>query len=68
MKTINTLIRKHTAFNGAIDITKTFSGYRPTLYTTSASTEKDRKELTVIADFYDALMERRNDSRRAFRV
>ena len=68
MQIINTLIRKHTAFRGAIDITKTFAGYRPTLYTQSADNQQDRDELTAIADFYDNLMSRRNDPRRAFRV
>lgn len=68
MKKINNLIRKHTCFNGVLDLLKSEGNYRPTLYTKAARRKKDREELTAIADFYDAIMAKRNDPRRAYRV
>ena len=79
MKTINEIIRKHTAFNGALDLVKSSRHlYRPSLNTMAHEDAKDRKlakeaakqrriELTAIADFYDAMMVRRGIDKVAYR-
>lgn len=69
IKQINKLIRKHTAFKGALDLVKSARHpYRPTLYCHSAKRKNWRDELTTIADFYDAAMQRLGINKQAFRV
>lgn len=66
---LNKLIRKHTSFAGALDLIKSARfPYRPTLYCHSAKRKNWRAELTIIADFYDAAMQRRGINKQAYRV
>lgn len=69
IKQLNKLIRKHTAFAGVLDLIKSARHpYRPTLYCQSAKRKNWRDELTVIADFYDAAMQRRGVNKQSYRV
>lgn len=64
---INKLIQKHTAFRGALDLIKSaVHPYRPSLACHSAR-RGEREDLTTIADFYDAVMQRRGINKQAFR-
>lgn len=68
LSNFNRLIRKHTAFKGALDLIKSArNNYRPTLYCCSAKRKHWREELTAIADFYDAMMIRHGVNKRAYR-
>jgi hypothetical protein len=67
MKKINQMIRRHTAFKGLIDLCKSAKHpYRPSLQCNSASGTVQR-ELTAIADAYDAMMQRLGINKTAFR-
>jgi hypothetical protein len=65
---IDKLVRKHSCFGSMLDLMQARGKYRPTLYCYAAGTAKDRQELKLIADYYDACMEQVGDDRRAYRV
>jgi hypothetical protein len=63
---INRLVKKHTAFDSLAAMVCAIN-YTPTLRTQSTKNETDKKELTQIADAYDATQALDGDKRRAFR-
>jgi ribosome-interacting GTPase 1 len=65
---VDRLIKKHSAFDGIIDLVNAKGGYTPTLYTNAARTAQDREDLKLIANYYDALMNLNGSDKRAYRV
>ncbi len=63
MKAINELVRKHTAFPGAVTLIKSALRHPYRLTTLAECPEMKR-----IADFYDAAMEKRGIEKRAYRI
>ena len=61
------LTRKHTAFLSFADLLDALGGFYPSLRTQSADRDDDRRELTELADAYDAAQAVRGDHRRALR-
>jgi hypothetical protein len=67
VKKLNELIRRHTAFKGMLDLTRSAKHpYRPSLGCNS-SRGTTQRELTAIADAYDSMMSRIGSPKRAFR-
>ena len=64
MKT-DIIVRRHTGFKSIEDMTATAPEYRPLLNTSRKGAAG--RELTKIADAYDAAMAERGDARRARR-
>ena len=58
IRNLDNATRKHTAFRSFAELalSATQSGYRPTLYVYCAKSERDRRALKFIADYYDRAM------------
>lgn len=61
------LAAKHTAFQDMEELLNAKGGFFPSLRTLSARTHRERRELSRLADSYDAYQEARGDARRALR-
>ncbi len=68
---LDLLAATHTAFRSfdgaATGLLNAKGDYSPSLRTRSAHSEEHRRELTELADAYDAIQQKRGDSRRACR-
>lgn len=67
---VDRLVRKHTAATSLADLVEPGGGYRPTLYATTGlrGVRNSRRELTALANAYDAAQAAAGDPRRAHRV
>lgn len=67
LQALNKLIRQHTALDGMIHLVKSAKrhGYSPSLATNNHY--GDGEELTIIADYFDAMMQRMGLNNRAYR-
>jgi len=64
---INQLTQQYTAFGSFAGLLDALGGYIPSLHTASAHGSDTRRDLTELADAYDAAQVVRDDPRRAFR-
>ena len=67
LQEVNKLIRQHTALDGMLHLVKSAKrhGYSPSLATKNHYS--DAVELTIIADYFDAIMQRIGLNNRAYR-
>lgn len=64
---LDTLTKKHTAFNSFRELFEAAGNYRPSFYI-NHKTREAIDEITLLANFYDLVQADRGDPRRAYRA